>query len=166
MSVIETNKVVTLTYKLSVDGQFVEEADKETPLLYIAGIGAMIPGFERQLLGKVVGDSYKITIAPEDGYGTYNDQAVVDLPFSTFEVDGKVNMDYIKVGAKVPMQDEEGNPLDGIILEIGKDFVKVDFNDILAGKTLEFEGEILNVRSASAEELSHGHVHGPGGVEH
>ena len=153
MKEIANETVVSLTYKLSIDGQFVEEATKDSPLMYIAGIGAMIPGFENQLFGKCNGDQFKIRVTPDQGYGDYNENSVVNLPVSTFEIDGSVNFDLIKVGNKVPMKDEEGNPLEGIILELSNDSVTIDFNDILAGKTLDFEGEILNVRSATKIEL-------------
>ncbi len=153
MKEIANNTVVSLTYKLSIDDQFVEEATKETPLMYIAGIGAMIPGFEKQLLEKVVGDHFKIRVTPDEGYGDYDEQAVVSLPINTFEIDGVVNHELIKAGNKVPMKDEEGNSLEGIILEVTDDNVKIDFNDILAGKTLDFEGEVLNIRPATSDEL-------------
>jgi FKBP-type peptidyl-prolyl cis-trans isomerase SlyD len=159
MKEIANNTVVSLTYKLSIDDQFVEEATKEAPLMYIAGIGAMIPGFENQLSGKAVGDQFKIRVTPNQGYGDYDEQAVVSLPINTFEIDGVVDRELIKVGNKVPMKDEEDHSLEGIILEVSDDIVKIDFNDILAGKTLDFEGEILNVIPATSDELDNQIIH-------
>jgi FKBP-type peptidyl-prolyl cis-trans isomerase SlyD len=87
-------------------------------------------------------------------------------PMNVFEVEGKVDTEVVKVGAMLPMQDQNGNPMHGVILEMKETAVKMDFNHVLAGKDLHFTGKILDVREASAEELEHGHVHGPGGHEH
>ena len=166
MSLIEKNSVVTVTYKLKINGDLVEEAKQDEPLVYLSGVGAMIPGFENQLNGKKVGESYKIVISPDEGYGEFNDTAIVDLDNKTFEVDGGIPEDMLKLGNSIPMQDEDGNPMEGVIIEIKKESVVLDFNHPLAGKVLEFEGEILSVRTATPEEINHKHVHGPGGVEH
>jgi FKBP-type peptidyl-prolyl cis-trans isomerase SlyD len=90
---------------------------------------------------------------------------VVDLPLNIFE-GPDVPADILSVGATLPMQDQDGNPMDGRVLEIGAETVKMDFNHPLAGEELHFKGEILEVREATAEELDHGHVHGPGGHHH
>lgn len=163
---ISKNTVVTLTYKLKVDGELIEQGNQDNPLVYLSGVGAMIPGFEGQLEGKAEGDHYNIMVQPSEGYGEYNQGAVVNLPMSTFEIEGKVDEEMLQVGNVLPMQDDEGNPLDGKVVDIKEDEVKLDFNHPLAGKVLEFEGEIINLREASLEEIDHGHVHGPGGVEH
>jgi FKBP-type peptidyl-prolyl cis-trans isomerase SlyD len=160
------NKVVTVAYSLKVDGQVWEESTEKEPLVYIAGIGMMIPGFEKQLNGLKTGQSYSISVSPEEGYGDYNPKAVATLPMSTFEVDGKIQEDLLFVGNLIPLQDDEGNPLSGEVTEIKDETVTVDFNHKLSGKVLHFDGQIKDVREATIEELDHGHVHGPGGVEH
>ncbi len=163
---IAKHTVPSLTYKLTVDGQLIEETDKSNPLSFLAGVGMMIPGFEKQLEGKKAGETYDITIEPAEGYGEVNPEAVVDLSKDVFKVDGKLQEDLLVVGNKIPMQDNSGMPLNGKVVEIMDDKVKLDFNHELAGKTLNFTGEILDVREATAEELDHGHVHGPGGHQH
>lgn len=163
---ITKHTVPAVTYKLTVDGEQIESTDGGAPLVYLHGVNAMIPGFEKQLDGLAVGDKFSFPVSPEEGYGPIHEQAIVELPKTNFEVDGKFQGDIVKEGATIPMQDQEGNPLRGIVQNITEDMVKLDFNHPLAGKELHFAGEVVEVREATAEELEHGHVHGPGGVEH
>ncbi len=160
---IAKNTVPSVSYVLTVDGEVVDEAKKETPLSFIFGVGGMIPGFEKNLDGLETGDSYEFTLSPDEAYGEYNQNAVVDLPLSTFSVDGKIQEELLVVGKVIPMQDQNGNPLNGTVVGVGKETVKMDFNHMLAGKSLHFEGKVIDVREASPEELEHGHVHGPEG---
>lgn len=163
---IGKHAVPSVTYTLTVGGEVVDQADDTNPLLYIAGIGMMIPGFESRLEGKTTGDSFEFDIPSEEGYGAHDPQAIVPLPMETFMVDGKVDTEVVKVGAMMPMQDQNGNPLYGVILEMSDDTVKMDFNHPLAGKDLHFTGKVIDVREATSEEIEHGHVHGPGGHNH
>ncbi len=160
---IAKNTVPSVSYVLTVDGEVVDEAKNETPLSFIFGVGGMIPGFEKNLDGLETGDSYEFTLSPDEAYGEYNQNAVVDLPLSTFSVDGKIQEELLVVGKVIPMQDQNGNPLNGTVVGVGKETVKMDFNHMLAGKSLHFEGKVIDVREASPEELEHGHVHGPEG---
>lgn len=163
---ITKNTVPSVSYTLVVDGEVVDMAEKDKPLSFIHGIGMMVPGFETNLEGLTAGTKYDFKLTPEEAYGEYNEEALVDLPISTFMVDGKVNKEMLKVGQVVPMQDQNGNPLNGTVVEISDESVKMDFNHMLAGKELNFTGEILEVREATQPELDHGHVHGPEGHEH
>ena len=163
---IAKNTVPSVTYTLVVDGEVVDMAEKEKPLSFIQGIGMMVPGFEKNLEGLTAGEKYKFTLQPEEAYGLYDEGAVVDLPISTFTVDGEVRKDMLNIGQVVPMQDQNGNPLNGTVMEVTNEQVKMDFNHMLAGKELNFTGEILEVREATQAELDHGHVHGPGGHHH
>jgi FKBP-type peptidyl-prolyl cis-trans isomerase SlyD len=163
---IDKHTVASVTYTLEVDGELVEKTDQSNPLSFLVGVGMMIPGFEQQLLGKQAGDTYNITVPPQDGYGDTDPQAIVDLPKDVFKIDGELQEDMLVEGNIIPMQDQNGNPLQGVILEVGESTVKLDFNHMLAGKTLQFSGEVLEVRPATQEEISHGHVHGPGGHHH
>ena len=90
---------------------------------------------------------------------------IVDIPKNIFE-GPDVPKDILQVGASLPMQDQEGNPMDGTVMEIGDETVKMDFNHPLAGEALNFKGSVVAIRDASQEELDHGHVHGEGGVQH
>ena len=163
---ITKHTVPSMTYTLKVEGQVVDQTDETQPLTYLAGVGMMIPGFEAQLEGKVKGDEFDFQVGSDDGFGQIDPNAVVEIPMNVFEVEGKVDTEVVKVGAMLPMQDQNGNPMHGVILEMKETAVKMDFNHVLAGKDLHFTGKILDVREASAEELEHGHVHGPGGHEH
>lgn len=94
------------------------------------------------------------------------EEAIIDLEKSIFEVNGVIDQKLLEIGNTITMQDQHGNPLDGIVVEVGSDTVKMDFNHPLAGESLHFSGEILEVRDATAEEIAHGHVHGPHGHHH
>lgn len=163
---IAKHTVASLTYTLEVEGEVIEKTEKENPLTFLVGVGSMIPGFERQLLGKETGDKYHMTVEPAEGYGEVDPQAVVDLSKEIFKVEGEIRDDLLVEGKVIPMQDQQGQPLQGVVKEVGDDTVKMDFNHTLAGKTLTFSGEILEVRQASPEEINHGHAHGPGGAHH
>jgi FKBP-type peptidyl-prolyl cis-trans isomerase SlyD len=161
---IASNKVVSMTYELKLDnqdGELVQRVEKDKPFVYLFGIGGLLPVFEKSLENLVVGDTFAFGLTAEDGYGQRNDDAVVALDKSIFEVEGKVDEEMLKVGNVVPMQNDQGQPLNGMVLEVTEDKIKMDFNHPLAGKDLHFTGEILDVREATEEELSHGHVHGP-----
>ena len=158
--------VPSVTYSLEVAGEVVDQADEANPLVFIAGVGMMIPGFEAKLEGMSTGDSFDFEIASEEGYGPRDETAIVPLPIDTFKVEGKIDTEVVQVGAMMPMQDQNGNPLYGMILEMDEETVKMDFNHPLAGKDLHFTGKVVDVREATEEELEHGHVHGPGGHEH
>ncbi len=153
---IDKHTVASVTYSLEVDGSPVEQADEQNPLTFLVGVGMMIPGFENQLLGKVKGDSYEITVSPEEGYGEIDPSAIVDLSQDIFKVDGVIDFNLMKVGNVLPMQDQNGNRLQGTVQSINEGTVTVDFNHQMAGKTLNFKGKILDVRQATAEELQQG----------
>ncbi|WP_457628981.1 FKBP-type peptidyl-prolyl cis-trans isomerase [Oceanithermus sp.] len=151
------DKVVTIAYTLTVDGEQVDQGE----LAYIHGHQQIIPGLEREIEGRAAGDSFEVTIAPEDAYGERNEEGVQVVPRSAFPDDAKV-----EVGEQFYAQDAEGNPLPLTVTAVNGDEVTVDFNHPLAGKALNFAVEIKDVRDVTPEELAHGHVHGPGGHHH
>ena len=161
---ISKNKVVAVTYDLhsNLPGDsksHVETADVQNPLRFIFGSGMMIPGFEKALEGKSKGEKFEFTIESNEAYGDKEEKAVIKLPIDIFKSDGVLNMDLLKVGKTLPLNDSEGNILNGKILSFDSETVTMDFNHPLAGHHLHFSGEVVDVREASAEELSHGHVH-------
>ena len=162
---ITKHTVPSVTYSLKIDNELIEETNKDNPLVFLVGVGGMIPGFERQLEGLEAGQSYSFEVEPAEGYGEVDPSAIVSIPKEIFVTDGEVNQSLV-VGNTIPMQDNQGHRLDGVVLEIGEEEVKMDFNHKLAGKTLNFSGEVLDVRSATEDEISHGHAHGPGGHQH
>lgn len=163
---ISANKVVGITYKLTLDsGEIADEATLEHPFVFIHGIGQTLEAFDKNLEGLSLNSEFSFSLSAKEGYGENNERMVIDIPKSTF--DGPdVPADILTVGNMIPMQDQEGNPLNGIILEIGGDSVKMDFNHPLADQRLHFSGKVISIRDATESELGHGHVHGPGGHEH
>ena len=145
--------------------EVVDFAEVDSPLLFIHGIGQTIEAFDDQLNGLKVGDTFDFGVEAAVGYGIFDPTLVVDLPKTIFEGED-IPEDILEIDAVLPLQDSEGNPLDGRVVEIGEDTVKVDLNHPLAGEDLHFKGEILSVRLATEEELEHGHVHGEGGHHH
>ncbi len=163
---INPNSVVGVSYQLKLsNGELADEATSEQPLLFIHGIGQTLPDFDSQLTGLTIGDTFEFTLTAAQGYGEHNPNYIMDLEKQIFE-GPDVPEDLLTVGNMLPMQDQEGNPLDGKVLEVGDDTVKMDFNHPLAGETLTFSGTVLSIREATQDELSHGHVHGEGGVQH
>ncbi len=166
---IQEKMVVSLNYKLSDQktGQTIEQTNTENPMVFLYGVGSIIPSFEENIHGKSVGDSFDFAIPSHLAYGEVDDNQVVMIPLDVFK-DDKGNFDtaYFTVGKIVPMSDSEGNHLRGKIMEVNDEMIKMDFNHPLAGTDLHFSGEILNIRPATADEIDHGHVHGEGGHHH
>jgi len=155
---ISTNKFVSLSYDLNVgeDGEreLMERATAENPLEFIYGTNSMLEAFEKNLDGLSEGDSFDFVLTPDQAYGEYDDEAVVDLPRNIFEQDGKLNEEVIFEGNTVPMMDTNGNRLNGSVVEVKDDVVKMDFNHPLAGETLNFTGKVLVVRDSTPEEIA------------
>lgn len=166
---IGKNKMVSLTYDLHYDnaeGEMIEQATSERPLSFIFGAGLMLPKFEAQLEGLDSGSSFEIGLQDVDAYGAIDENAIVDLPKHIFIIDGEFDEEMVAVGNTVPMMSTSGQRLNGIVLEITDDTVKMDFNHPLAGENLYFKGEILEVREATDEEIAstlHGSSCGCGG---
>jgi FKBP-type peptidyl-prolyl cis-trans isomerase SlyD len=161
---IGENKVVSMTYTLREDnaeGQMIQKVTEERPFMYIFGVAGLLPAFKANLEGLKSGDVFSFILNKEEAYGLPTDENILELDKQIFEVDGVFDAEHIKPGEVVPMEDENGYPLSGKIVEIRPDSVMIDFNHPLAGLDLHFEGKILEVREATSEELAHGHVHGP-----
>lgn len=161
---ITEKKAVTISYTLkNAGGDILDQATTEQPLAYLHGVGMMLPAFEEALSGKTVGDMIKPVLSAEQGYGVREEQAVMMLPPDIF---AEAPQEQMVVGNTLHMQDQDGNPVPGTIVEIKEEGVKMDFNHPLAGVELHFDVMIVGVRDASEEELTHGHVHGAGGHQH
>jgi FKBP-type peptidyl-prolyl cis-trans isomerase SlyD len=162
---IAKDKMVSLTYDLRLDGKegdIFESAGKDTPLVFLYGAGMMLPAFEEALLNKKKGDTFEIEIPAKDGYGEENEEAIVDLPKHIFEVDGKIDEQLITPGNSVPMMSSNGQRMQGLVVSVDENTVKMDFNHPLAGEDLHFTGEILEVRDATEEELKSAYSAGCG----
>jgi FKBP-type peptidyl-prolyl cis-trans isomerase SlyD len=139
---------------------------EDRPFVYLFGVAGLLPSFKANLEGLKAGDDFSFILKKEDAYGIPTDENILRLDKKIFEIDGVFDETAIKAGEVVPMEDENGYPLSGLILEVNADNVLIDFNHPLAGMNLYFEGKILEVREATSEELSHGHVHGAHGHHH
>ena len=162
---IANNQVVAVNYSLhtiEANGEkvFVEQSTAQEPLTFLFGAGMMIPKFEAELEGLQAGDKKSFVITPEEGYGQRVEEAVAQLPLEMFKESG-----LPPVGAVLPLNDNQGNQFRATVVEVTEEAVIADLNPPMAGKTLEFEVEVLNVRPATEEELSHGHAHGVDGTE-
>jgi FKBP-type peptidyl-prolyl cis-trans isomerase SlyD len=168
---IKNESVVTLSYELHTDNAegkrvHVETAGADHPLVFLYGTGSMIPKFEEELANLKKDDSFEFNIKADEAYGEFDPNAIVRLPADVFKVDGKYEKDKFQIGMVLPMKDQHGNMLQGKIMEVTDNDIQLDFNHPMAGQELFFKGKILDVRVATAEELDHGHVHGPGGHHH
>lgn len=163
---ISKNKVVTIHYKLNendVNGELIEDSHEGEPLSFIFGIGMMIPSFEDNLDGKSTGEKFSFTLQPEEAYGPYEKDSIVEFPIDNFADDeGNIDHDSLVQGVMINMHDQDGRTYTGTIALVLEDTVTIDFNHPMAGMSLHFEGEVLEVRDATETELSHGHVHGEG----
>lgn len=158
---IEKNRVVQIHYTLKDDqGEILDSSAGQSPLPYIHGVGALIPGLEKQLTGKLAGDKLSVVVEPAEGYGVYEEEHVFEVPADGFQGD-----DELAEGMQVQIDMEDG-PAVATITNIEGDVVTLDLNHPLAGVTLHFDVEVIEVREATATELEHGHVHTPGHHHH
>ena len=157
---IEKNSVVSFHYRLSVGGEQVEDSHTGEPLAYLHGHGNMIPGLEQAMAGKSAGEHFTATIAPEMAYGQRREDAITRIQMKQVLTKGRLTP-----GMVISINTEHG-PRQVRVLKAGKFVVDIDANHPMAGATLNFEIEVVEVRPASTEELAHGHVHGAGGHHH
>ncbi len=160
--IAEKNKVVSIVYELragSEKGEVVESLSSEHPLTFLFGTGGLLPKFEENINGLTEGDNFEFLLRSEDAYGPVVENAIVHVPKTVFEIDGKIDETLMAIGNTVPMMDAEGRRLNGKVIAIEGDAVKMDFNHPMAGNDLHFKGEVTGIRSATEEELAHGHIH-------
>jgi FKBP-type peptidyl-prolyl cis-trans isomerase SlyD len=168
---IAKNNVVFISYQLAFpdeDGQpdVVEIVDEKEPMVFIHGLSGLPEAFEKNLLGLNEGETFDFSISAEDAYGNVDPNAIIQLPKSIFQAEGQNADDILQIGNFIPMTDDQGNRMQGLVVSIEGETVTMDFNHPLAEKTLMFQGKILKIREATPDELAHGHVHGEGGVQH
>ena len=143
---IGKNKVVELCYELVVDGEVADKTTKERPLDYIHGTGMLLEKFESNIEGLEPGENFSFTLTPAEGYGEIDPDRIIDLPKEA-------------PGTTVPLLNGRGQVIPGKVLEVSEKSVKMDLNSPMAGKTLNFSGEIVSVREATEKELKEG-LHG------
>ena len=156
------NQVATVAYTLkNGDGDVLDQASKDDPMAFLHGVDGMIPGFEKALDGKDIGDSFSIVIEAADAYGERDDTLTQDVASSMF---GDMSDENLVPGAQFQAQTDAGVEVVTIVsIDKENEIVKIDANHPLAGMALHFDVEMLDIRDATAEELEHGHVHASGG---
>ena len=147
--------VVSIHYTLKGDdGEVIDSSEGQDPLKFLFGSGMIISGLEKELEGKASGDAFKVTVQPEDGYGQVQAEMVQQVPRQQLG-----HIEGLEVGAVLQAEVEEGEALNLVVTELSDEFVTLNGNHPLAGKTLHFEGSVTEVREASEEEIAHGHSH-------
>ncbi len=158
---IAKDTVVSFNYTLTDDtNTVIDSSVGGEPLSYIHGAGNIIPGLESALTGKTVGDRMKVTVAPKEAYGERDDSLSQVIPRDRFE-----SSQEIEVGMQFQTPTSDGISV-VTVTNVDGESVTIDANHPLAGVTLHFDVEIVEVRAPTSEELDHGHVHGPGGHHH
>ena len=158
---IATDKVVSIHYTLTnADKDVLDSSAPGEPLVYLHGRGAIVPGLERELQGKIVGDKLDVVVSPEDGYGERSGPGPQPVPREIFEgVD-------VEPGMPLMVEDDDGHHMPLFVVEVTDEQVIVDGNHPLAGETLHFAVEVVAIRDATDEELAHGHAHEDGHHHH
>jgi FKBP-type peptidyl-prolyl cis-trans isomerase SlyD len=154
---VNDGQVVSMHYTLHVDGEVVDSSEGKEPLQFIQGMGHIIPGLEHQLYDMKVGEKKDVVVAPKDAYGESDPDAFMDVPRESFPPNVPLTL-----GTELELRDKSDQPVYARIEEVTDKNVRLNMNHPLAGKELHFLVEIANLRDATNEEVSHGHVHGAG----
>jgi FKBP-type peptidyl-prolyl cis-trans isomerase SlyD len=158
---IEKGTVVGIDYSLHLgDGQVIDASQPGDPLTYLHGEGQIVPGLESALDGLAVGDQRQVVVEPARGYGEHDPRGVQEVPRNAFPPGFEP-----QVGMSLTAEGKDGEPVPFSIREVKAESVLIDLNHPLAGKTLHFDITVREVRSATEDEISHGHPHGPNGHE-
>jgi FKBP-type peptidyl-prolyl cis-trans isomerase SlyD len=158
---IGKNKVVIVDYTLTDDGGHVLDTNEGNgAFAYLHGVGGVVPGLERALEGRSPGDHLNIKVEPHESYGVRDESQIESVPRESFK-----GIDDLAPGMQFQSTDGQQSRL-VTILSVDNDTVRVDANHPLAGKNLNFDVTILDVRDATPEELQHGHAHGPNAHHH
>ena len=163
--IVGPGKFVEYSYKLynDKDGSLLFETPKDAPDVMVFGLTpGIVPGLEAAMEGLSVGDRFEVTLPPAAAFGDRNDDLVMTLEKEIFMRDGKL-ADEVKVGAELPMMTADNLRVKGVVTEIGKDDIKMDFNHPFAGLTVRYAGEVVEVRDATPEDFQQGGCGGCGG---
>ena len=154
---VQDGHVVSMDYTLHVDGEVLDTSSGHEPLEFLQGAGNIIPGLEQELYGMAIGESKKVIVQPDEGYGTIDPEAFVEVPKEQFPPTIP-----LEAGIEIQVTNQDGQPMSARIDSVGDDSVRLDFNHPLAGKELHFDVTVVSLRDATDEETEHGHVHGGG----
>lgn len=159
---VETGKVVSFHYRVSEAGVEIDSSHaRGEPLAVLIGHGGIIVGLEEALMGRTAGEHFAVSVEPERAYGERRDGMVQRVPKKYFRDPAQ-----LRPGMSTVLRNREGSLRSVQVVKVGSSVVDVDLNHPLAGRTLDFDIELVDVREATAEELSHGHAHGPDGHAH
>lgn len=158
---VKDGLVVSMEYKLTVDGQVLDSSDEAGPLQFLAGYGNIVPGLENEMIGMKIGESKKVVVEPADGYGEYEEDAFMDVSRSDFPSDVEMENNI-----ELVVTDDEGNQHIAYVASFDDENIRLDFNHPLAGAVLEFQVKVVALREPTEEELDHGHVHDGDGHHH
>lgn len=151
------NKYMTVAYELytEMDGkmELTEQAPVEHPFQFITGMGFTLEAFEKNLINLNAGDKFDFTLSVDDAYGPHMPEGVQELPKSVFEINGKFDSEHIKEGLVIPMMNQQGERFNATVTEITENTVTVDLNHPLAGKELNFKGQVVVSRDATNQEI-------------
>lgn len=152
---IKEKTVVSIHYTLTNDnGDVIDTSDDGKPLSFISGLGALIPGLEKELMGKSTGAKFNTRIEPAEAYGERRDELVEKVPR-----DQLGNIPDLKPGIQLQGQADNGQVLTFTVIAMDDQTVTLDSNHPLAGVALNFAVEVVGIREPTSEELDHGHVH-------
>lgn len=159
---IQEKSVVAIQYELKNDkGEVLDASQPGDPLYYLHGAQNIIPGLEKELLGKKAGDKLEVSVKPSEGYGEFQNDLIQTVPKEIF-----ADIDDLQEGMELQAQEEDGTLRFFTVKEVKGEEVIIDSNHPLAGEKLHFKVEVEEVREATSEELEHGHVHSPGHNHH
>ena len=154
---VQEGVVVSMEYTLKIDGEVIDTSEGQDPLEFLTGYGNIIPGLENEMIGMKVGDSKDVVVAPADGYGEYDDEALLDVPRNQFPKDMPV-----EEGLELTVRDDSGEGRYARIESVEGETVRLNFNHPLAGDELHFNVKVVSLREPTDEELDQGHVHAGG----
>lgn len=154
--IIDNNTVAHIAYKIhanGVEGDLIEFADESNPRAMIFGYEKMLPGFEENMLGKTIGDQIEFDLNPDQAFGEYKSELLINVPKDAFVIDGKLREDLLFIGNEISMMDNNGSPARGKVTSVNGETVQMDFNHPLAGTSLFISGKIMHVRPITQEDL-------------
>lgn len=158
---IADNTVASFHYTLTDDdGHVIDSSEGREPLSYLHGSGQIVPGLEKVMVGRQAGEQFKVDVVPEEGYGPRHAELMQEVPREAFQ-----GVEDIQPGMQFQGHGAQG-VVNVTVVRVEEDKVHIDGNHPLAGQTLHFDVAVTGVREASAQELEHGHVHGPDGHHH
>ena len=151
---VDKNLVVSMDYELTVDNAVIDSSEEGDPIVFLQGVGNIVPGLEKAIQGMKVGESKEVEVKAAEAYGEFDPDNFIEVPKNEFPEDIP-----LEVGTEIGVNDENGDELTAYIEEVDLEKITLNFNHPLAGKDLKFKVKITDIREATIEELEHGHIH-------